>query len=396
MLDPLTLLFVLAATFLFSTCILSIAWFVNKDVPGVGDWALGFLLAGVAWFFFVSRAFAPLLVSVVAGNALFFTALYFNLRGAQKMMSRPVMTAWVFAVAGIAVLGAQTYWTVVDDQFSVRIAIGSTYFLMFYALAIHAFWPRKTGETFVFAKFLIGVLALNMVKHALLLGESIVQGGELGMLDPSLNLQIMYASGIATVMLLSLGYIAVITEYLHRDLRERAERDSLTGAYNRHAFYALAEHVMKRHKRDRDHTALIMMDLDHFKRVNDTFGHAAGDEVLKRAAQIAQDNLRDKDIMVRLGGEEFAMLLPSTGLVEAEAVAERIRKAVEAEPCVCDACNSGPITITASFGLTAHPMDGTAQCEHIDDLIRHADTALYAAKRNGRNQTHVANMVAAE
>ncbi|MBL4614065.1 MAG: GGDEF domain-containing protein, partial [Magnetovibrio sp.] len=221
-------------------------------------------------------------------------------------MGRRVIPYLPFIGFAVVFLVALSFWTVGEPNFSMRAGIVSTYLTFFNVFTLHALWPRHRDEDYVFAKLIGALMALNMVKNIIHLG--VVVGGvtEGGILDSGPNSQFMYASAIATVMLMAMGYIALITEYLHKDLREQAERDSLTGAYNRRAFYGLAAHILKRHQRDGGAVSLIMLDLDHFKAVNDTHGHIKGDEVLKRTVGVAQGLLRGQDVLVRLGGEEFA------------------------------------------------------------------------------------------
>lgn len=384
MLDPFTLLFVLAATLIFATCVLTIAWYVNKDVPGVGEWALGFFLAGIAWFFFASRASMPLMVSVLAGNAFLLAAFYLNLRGTQKFMGHRVVPFVLFIGFAFVVLTALSFWTVIEPNFPMRAGIVSIYLIFFNAFTLHALWPRNRDETYVFAKLIGALMALSLVKNFVLLATIVVGMVEVGILDSGPNLQFMYASAIATIMLMAMGYIALITEYLHKGLREQAERDYLTGAYNRRAFYALAEHVLKRHQRDGDTATLIMMDLDHFKAVNDTHGHVMGDEVLKRTVKIAQGVLRGQDILVRLGGEEFAALLPATSGPEGVLAANRIREAVETQKFNQ---KNNTFSVTASLGLTS--AIAAQDVVDIDEMIAKADMALYDAKEGGRNRISV-------
>jgi diguanylate cyclase (GGDEF)-like protein/PAS domain S-box-containing protein len=155
--------------------------------------------------------------------------------------------------------------------------------------------------------------------------------------------------------------------------------DQLTGIANRRAFFEAAELEIERGKRSPRDLSLIMIDLDHFKQVNDTFGHPAGDAVLRHLAALMMLTFRLVDVVARIGGEEFAVLLPSTALDDAVAVAERLRRAVESKPVVVDGT---PIRYTLSAGVAAMNSSLTG----LDALIKQADLALFAAKEAGRNQ----------
>jgi diguanylate cyclase (GGDEF)-like protein len=165
---------------------------------------------------------------------------------------------------------------------------------------------------------------------------------------------------------------------LERDRAEQMARtDFLTQLNNRRAFYDLAEAAL-RHARRYDHPlALLMIDIDHFKAINDEFGHAAGDAALCTVAKLIREQYRVTDIAGRLGGEEFALLLPETGLPDALAVAERLRVSVGAHAVEHE---GQVIRFTASIGVAALQTDET-----IDQLMLHADAELYRAKHAGRN-----------
>jgi len=179
-------------------------------------------------------------------------------------------------------------------------------------------------------------------------------------------------------------FIAVkqdITErkQLEENLQLLATTDSLTGVANRRHFLNRVSEEIKRIKRYGGTCVLIMLDLDHFKRINDTWGHATGDQVLRHFTQLVQGHLRDTDLLGRLGGEEFAVLLPETAQDGAVNLAERMRKHVEIEPARSE---KGQIAYTVSLGLTSI----AAQDGNPDAVLARADEALYQAKSNGRNQ----------
>ncbi len=166
-------------------------------------------------------------------------------------------------------------------------------------------------------------------------------------------------------------------------VRATAERDALTGLYNRRAFDRRLANEEIRFERYRHPLALLILDIDHFKAVNDTHGHEAGDQVLRSVADILANAVRDVDIVARFGGEEFVALLPETSLPAAVDVAERLRAAVE-DTVV--AWRGSSIPVRASIGVSACPecVSGT------DELMRSADAALYLAKTEGRNRVAAA------
>lgn len=167
---------------------------------------------------------------------------------------------------------------------------------------------------------------------------------------------------------------------LHEKTRQFAFTDELTGLYNRRHFIQLAEKEVDRAVRYRHPQALIMFDLDRFKQVNDTYGHPAGDQVLKIVASLTRRELRDVDLLGRYGGEEFVILLPETGRRGARATAERLRKRIAQTQM--DVAKE-KISITISLGVSILSPD----CSNLTDLIAASDKALYIAKETGRNKT---------
>ncbi len=172
-------------------------------------------------------------------------------------------------------------------------------------------------------------------------------------------------------------------ERYQSNLRKHAFEDMLTGLNNRRAFIKRAEDMIKSHHREKNHLAVVLCDLDHFKSINDTYGHQAGDAVLQHYAELLQKSVRPGDITGRLGGEEFAIVLANTSLKGAARSVERLRVSIEKTPCLFfDDQNSVEIAFTASFGvIAAKEMNWP-----IEVLLDMADKNLYAAKEQGRNR----------
>jgi diguanylate cyclase (GGDEF)-like protein len=155
--------------------------------------------------------------------------------------------------------------------------------------------------------------------------------------------------------------------------------DSLTGLYNRRHFFELADNELQRARRYRRFLSAIMLDIDHFKQVNDTHGHAVGDHVLKEVADCCRQTMRKEDVLGRYGGDEFAIMLPESNLVATCQVAERLRQRIAQKPIDTEV---GPVTVTVSLGVST--LDD--ECSNPETLLANADQALYVAKRSGRNR----------
>ena len=182
-----------------------------------------------------------------------------------------------------------------------------------------------------------------------------------------------------------LGVMQDVTERrrIQHDLERLSQTDALTGLANRRHFMALAEQEVSRTARYGGHLSVLMLDIDHFKSVNDTYGHKVGDAVLKRFAELCRDALREVDVVGRLGGEEFAVLLPQTGAEHAYDVAERLRGTFAQSEISLE--QGLPLHFTASIGVATLERCGI----NLDTLLNHADGALYEAKRAGRNRVRV-------
>jgi diguanylate cyclase (GGDEF)-like protein len=180
--------------------------------------------------------------------------------------------------------------------------------------------------------------------------------------------------------LVQLTGMAIATLNLRTKLENQSIRDSLTGLFNRHFMQISLERELARAARRRQTLAIFMLDLDHFKKFNDTFGHAAGDTVLKAVAEIFRSSIRTEDIACRYGGEEFTIMLPDVTPSVALDRAESIRRAVDNLRVPVE--KEIYVEFTVSIGVALYPNDG----DTADLLLRRADAALYRAKRSGRNQ----------
>jgi len=168
------------------------------------------------------------------------------------------------------------------------------------------------------------------------------------------------------------------------ELQRLASTDSLTGCLNRRAFLGVASSEFYRAKRYDSRFAVAMFDIDHFKRVNDTYGHSVGDECIKSLVRTVTGAVRGSDVFARFGGEEFILMLPETEAHDALRLCERLRRYVEETVIDTDA---GEIRYTVSIGVS----DYQHHLANLDEMIAKADTALYTAKRNGRNQVAFAS-----
>jgi two-component system cell cycle response regulator len=188
-------------------------------------------------------------------------------------------------------------------------------------------------------------------------------------------------------MLCSQAAVSITDAKLHDEVNRLATTDGLTGVANHRRFQERLNDEFERQAREAGRFTLIMIDVDHFKKINDRFGHPAGDRVLSQIAAVLVKTVRKIDVVARYGGEEFAVILLNSGPKESFQLAERIRKAVEGLSLMI---NGEPLKITISLGMAVYPDDAPDR----QTLIERADRALYTAKNGGRNQTCVYSKIA--
>ncbi len=171
-------------------------------------------------------------------------------------------------------------------------------------------------------------------------------------------------------------------------LKKQASRDYLTNLYNRRYFQQISQDLINIARREGGTLSIIILDIDKFKMVNDTYGHNAGDQVLKQLASILTDHTRDSDIVARLGGEEFALLLLNSDRNGAAILAEKLRKTVEDHTVTIDSKTA--ISFTISLGVSSADVKSDTT---IDSALNDSDTALYKAKNSGRNKVVIHSRV---
>ena len=175
--------------------------------------------------------------------------------------------------------------------------------------------------------------------------------------------------------------VAIENADLHQERERQAVTDGLTGVANRRSFNETFTREFERARRYGETLSLVLIDLDFLKKINDTYGHQAGDEAIKTIGRLLRESSRSIDSAARYGGEEFCLLLPNTEIDMAEQLADRLRRLINEEPI------EGPGKISASLGVACYPM----HADNEETLFQRADEALYAAKQAGRNQVKIAS-----
>ena len=352
-----------------------VLYFLKRSYPssfkGLGDWSFGTALLFFGGLAAASRGKSPVLVSITLANMLIFLGIYFQYVGSRRFFNRPPQVASGLAV--IAVLTLISAWfTVVQPNYLPRLMIYVliiTTLFSAHAHLVYKYGARRFAHWFAFVVLICGVgsQVLRFVTAWLYpLGT--------GILDNTPQNLIYVIAHPFVMLLLAISLILMATDRVRAEFEHMASHDSLTNALTRRHLAEVCQQELERCQRHGRVMSLLLIDLDHFKRINDSRGHQAGDQVLVRFVDTVNTLLRSADVIGRLGGEEFVVLLPETSVEVAHVVAERIRAKVGSL--------SEPQQITVSIGVTTNLPIG----DSVDALMARADAAMYSAKEKGRNQ----------
>jgi diguanylate cyclase (GGDEF)-like protein len=372
------------------TAVLFAVWHFNKNIPGLRLWVLSFLCSSVFTVSLLARGLLPEVVGVVISQGFVALGAYLCLlAGRMYMGRRPFPHRYAVAALG-ALLALSVVFTQVYPHVGMRfvlIGLGSGVCYLLTARTLAAGDIHRVPARYLLA----GVLCLHglfvLLRPALFaLGEAVSNNGVLGGgLMTSVSQFILLEAIFATV-LLGFGALILTNEFITSELRHLAEVDPLTSVFNRRAFFTLLDKAVSSAQRTQTAVPVLVLDLDHFKTINDTWGHRAGDDVLRHFVALALRCLRREDVMGRLGGEEFAIFLPNAGAEGARAVAERLRLLVESHPATAGA---RPIPLTVSIGIAlCGPGDSAGAA------LQRADEAMYLAKQRGRNRVEMSGPAA--
>jgi diguanylate cyclase (GGDEF)-like protein len=351
------------------------SWLQNRAVKTLAWWSVALLLEALGTVLVFLRGLAPDWLSINLSNSLLIVACGVIWTGARLFNGRTVHPSLILGAA-IWLVACQ------DDAFysslPARASLFSVLIGSYLLLAAWEFWrgtePLASRPAAVACLALHGIVFLLHIPAVLLSAPSESTYPLDGGWFIFIALQGIVHSIVAAFLLL-----AMAKERVELNYKTASRIDSLTGAGNRRSFLASAEQVMTKASRDSHPVGLLMFDLDHFKKINDSFGHQRGDEVLKLFCSTASKHLRPNDVFGRLGGEEFAALLPGVDGASADKVANRILVAFEAAG---QSLGHAGLETTASAGIAVSE-DGRSS---FDDLFAAADRALYQAKRTGRNR----------
>jgi len=364
--------------------LLLFAWAQNMAVRAVAWWGFAHLVRATSIVLFGLYGSASDLVTIDLANALLFTAFAVTWTGARVFDGRPVEP--VYLVTGAVLWLLVCRLPVLAGAVEARALIASAIITSYTWLTAWEFWRGRKEQLVsrwpaIFMLFAHGALFLLRTPLVALLPFSTTTD------KMFTSVWMTVLSFEALLFTISIAFILLAMAKERTELRHRtaAMIDPLTGIANRRAFLQEAADLAKRHGSDPRPAAVMLIDLDHFKSINDRFGHAVGDRVLEIFTAAANESMRSSDLFGRIGGEEFAAILHDTRAGEALIIAQRIRETFAYVACEVD---GRPVAATVSIGLVH--CDGPVL--DIAELLSQADQALYFAKENGRNRVEVASL----
>jgi diguanylate cyclase (GGDEF)-like protein len=359
---------------------------LRSGVRGIGEWFAANAALTAALPLLLARNRIPDLISVVVANALIALAGATLYAGFARFLNRSVQWPWLLACTA-ATGAAIFYWRYIVDSIPMRVMISATFTAaVCMAIAVIAVRHRRVSHAsypHLATAILATIFAASSAARGLYFSTLHGTSSPL-MFDTSANV-ILLCVGAATMPALSMCAILMVHDSLLMEARNAANHDFLTGALSRKGFEAVTRKRFAQSDENNQPLSLLIVDLDRFKAINDTFGHAGGDTVLRGFVEAMRRNLHPDDLLGRLGGEEFAILLPRATFGEAQTIANRLRVEASNFPVMTEA---GPCRYSISGGL-AFRMQG----ESLDQLSMRADRALYQAKVSGRNKVCVSDSV---
>lgn len=362
-------------TAVFTVAFLSIRR-MYRHLPGTGSFALGFFCGFLGFVLTVLRSSIPNFISIVVLHCFMLTAFALFYRGILLFFRSPRTTRFLWTSIAVATL-LLTYFSTVDNRIAPRIVIISLVLLLARGLiAVELF--RQAGQ-----RSSLNIFATLMAIYALFgacrVIATFLHGPPYDLIETSRFQTVPLIINLVFICIIGLFFLLMLSGELVAIVEAQSLHDHVSGALNRRGIDQRLALELARAERDGDRLAIALIDIDHFKQINDTAGHAAGDAALKQVAQVISARLRSYDFFGRYGGDEFLLVLPQTSSDDALRVAERMEQAIRGLTV-----SRLALPITLSIGLTFATPGETAV-----SILARADMALYDAKRAGRNCTRI-------
>lgn len=342
-----------------------------RSIKGLAHWTAGTAILFLAGLTAATRGIAPDLVAISLANLLIFTGVYFQYHGSEYFFGRRPRF-WPRYGVIIAMTLLSTWFLVASPQYLWRLMISIA--VLTWLFSMHA-WLILThgGKTFAYRMAFV-VLVFAVLSQVLRFSTAWLFPAGTGILDTTPQNLVYVLSYPFLMLLTAISLVLMATDRVRAEFEHLASHDSLTNALSRRNLTFVCQQELERCARHGRQMSVLLIDIDHFKAINDSLGHQAGDQVLVQFVGAVSTLLRRNDVIGRLGGEEFVVVLPETSIDVARVVAERIRATV--------AAMAGPQRFTVSIGVTTNAVGK----DTVDSLMARADRAMYQAKQRGRDQ----------
>jgi diguanylate cyclase (GGDEF)-like protein len=375
MLDTLTLIIVLIVSNLLMAGAMWIS-FAGRFEAGLGPWTGSLIVQGFSWLLVAMRNDMPDFISVAVATAFLVYCWALQVSALLEFHGKKTPRWLLYGPPVIAFLTVVIYVREPRARLALcGVGFGLAQFVTGAGLLYYRVSAEKRTRLLLAGSFFVMAAGLFWLAFTAWFEPEAILPTFGPRPAPGGSLLAFYGVTIGS----SFAFLLMHKERGDREKHELATTDPLTGVYNRRTFKDLAEPLLSRARRSRGEVSLLLLDLDHFKHVNDTHGHLAGDQVLAGFARLTRACLRKEDLLARYGGEEFVVMLPGTSEEAAVALAERIREEVAASALIP---TTESLRVTVSIGVAGDKGEHVATLE---GLLGRADEALYAAKARGRN-----------
>lgn len=375
-LDISTLSFVAVYCSVLYCVVLFIVSFTHSKATGLKVFSSGFACFAIGFFLLANRNNLDDWLTIVLANTLICSGISCFRIGLANFLKLKENFYIAELLLLVSMSAALVYFTYVSPSVNARVISVSGYVAI---ISFACSWQllRINDAKMALAQIVTAIpFIITGIFYVLRAGYALFEA-EIGdfMLGGTIH-QLAFLELIFLILMSTFGMLLLVTTKLENKLIHQNITDSLTGLYNRRALESNVGIEVARTKRHKLNLSILMIDLDHFKEVNDNFGHQVGDVVLATLGQRLKNELRSEDIIIRYGGEEFLVVLPETNLPQATLVAEKLRSSIKKSPL----CENPKVTMTASLGVGMMFQD-----ENLDNIIDRVDHALYEAKDNGRD-----------
>ncbi len=346
--------------------------------PSLSLWTRGTVLLPLGFLLLTLRGVWPDLLTVLLANLLLVVAFGYYVRAVLCFRGLPHRAQWTWLLAGATIPGLW-WFTYVDPQLTARAAMVSAALAVEVGAVALVMWrmpaiERGRGAWASISLFTVAAAFLAYrAGYFALFPESLAHPFQTSAMQ-----LFSFAAGALLPLVGTFGFLLLCVDRARRELETAATTDFLTGLCNRRAIGNFGTQAFARARRTGAPLAVLVLDLDHFKRINDAFGHAAGDTALREIAAVLRASVRADETLGRLGGEEFVILLEDTDAATARRAAERVRQQLAARRIDM---SSESVHVTASVGVAVL----TGEDHSFDDVLQRADRAMYEAKTQGRN-----------